>query len=112
MNEAMLTGTGLSSYGVYRNFGAEEVCGMRYRLEYVAVFHPRPLQCGVWVGERKEVPCKKSFVAASDAGACFQVPQILDPCPKLPQTPGRTVHARKLVQVDGSGNEVRVVTQY
>ncbi len=84
----------------------------RYKLDYVAVFHPRPLACGVWVGERKEVPISQPFEAHNDGMVHMLVPQILNPYPKLIGTPGRTVHARRLTEVDGVGEEIREVYKW
>lgn len=84
----------------------------RYKLDYIVVFHPRPLACGAWVGERREIAAWEFFKAHNDGMASMLVPQILNPRPKLPDTPGRTVHARKLTEVDCSGNEIREVRKW
>lgn len=84
----------------------------RYKLDYVVVFHPRPLACGAWVGKRKEIEARQYFNAHSDWVAQMLVSQILDPYPKLLEAPGRTVHARKLVEVDNSGKEIHEVHKW
>ena len=81
----------------------------RYKLEYIVVFHPRPLQCGVWVGKRKEAPAFITFEANNDGEAEYSMSQILDPYPKLPKTPNRTVHVLKLAEVRRENREFKEI---
>ncbi|OGN04489.1 MAG: hypothetical protein A2831_02950 [Candidatus Yanofskybacteria bacterium RIFCSPHIGHO2_01_FULL_44_17] len=84
----------------------------RYTLDWVAVFHPRPLACGGWVGQRKEVSSSSSLEADDDSMARMKVSRILNPYPKLIGAPGRTVHARRLYEVDKNGKEVHEIYKW
>ncbi len=85
----------------------------RYKLYYVAVFHPRPLAAsGCWAGKREEVKVQHSFSASNDTMAKILIPKILNPYPKLPQPPNRSVHASKLVETDNKGKDIRTVQEW
>ena len=85
---------------------------MIYKFQYVAVFHPRPLSCGIWVGDHHEVIVTRTIRTKNDGLAMMQLGQILDPYPKLQRTPDRTVRAMKLTEIDKNGNEIRVVKDW
>ncbi len=81
----------------------------RYRLYYTVIFHPRPLQAGGFVGERKEVSCKSIFEALGDWAARLRLDELMNGKAKLGRIPHRTARADRLTEVDESNKDIREV---
>ena len=84
---------------------------MFYKLKYVLIEDPRPLQCGVKLGERREIPITARFRFSSDEEARYFVKEHYSGCDAR-RVPLRTEYPKLLIEVDDKGKEIRVVKDY
>ena len=84
---------------------------MLCKLEYVSVFHPRPLASGGHVGKRKEVPVIITFEKDSDWEAVFFAREKVNGNPKYRQTPWHSNEGGKLTEINSRGEEIRVIRE-